>query len=464
VGANPRLMDVDDHAEELASALGVDTKEVKADLENLLQYSVPIDEAKQSVRRKYGGGSGGDGGPAPSTVDVGDVTTEHSNVTVSARVLTVGTRSIRYQGEEQVIHEGELADETGVISYTAWQDFGFEPGDSVTIGNAGVREWEGDPELNVGGSSTVALEADAVETPYDDRIGGESDLFDLEPGDRGRTVEVRVHEVESKTIDGRDGETEILSGVLADSTARLPFTDWDPHPEIEAGASVRIEDVYVREFRGVPSVNVSEFSTVTGLDDPVEVRESAPSLSVGEAVATGGMFDVELVGNVLAVRDGSGLIERCPECGRVIQNGQCRSHGEVDGVDDLRVKAILDDGSGTVTVVLDDELTSEVYGGTLEDALVAARDAMDKEVVADDIREEIVGREFHVRGSLSVDEYGANLDAETFEPSDDDPAARASAVLDELAGPDAGAATDGGTRVESDSGSPTAGDAGGDGR
>jgi len=434
-------MDVDDHAEELASTLGVDTQEVKEDLENLLQYSVPIDEAKQSVRRKYGGDGGGDGGPEPESVDVTDVTTEHSNVTVSVRVLTVGTRSIRYQGEEQVIREGQFADETGVISYTAWQDFGFEPGDSITVGNAGVREWEGQPELNVGGSSTVALESEPIETPYDDRIGGESDLFDLEPGDRGRTIEVRIQEVESRTIDGRDGETEILSGVLADGTARLPFTDWDPHPGIDAGADLRIEDVYVREFRGAPSVNVSEFSTVTPLEEPIEVRESAPSLPVGEAVDAGGMFDVELVGNVLAVRDGSGLIERCPECGRVIQNGQCRSHGEVEGEDDLRVKAILDDGTGTVTVVLGDALTSEVYGGSLEDALVAARDAMDKEVVADEIREKIVGHEYRVRGSLSVDDYGANLDAETFEASDDDPAARARAALSDL---DGAAVTDGG--------------------
>jgi len=434
-------MDVEDHAEELASALGVDTQEVKEDLENLLQYSVPIDEAKQSVRRKYGGDGGGDGGPEPESVDVADVTTEHSNVTVSVRVLTVGTRSIRYQGEEQVIREGLFADETGVISYTAWQDFGFEPGDSITVGNAGVREWEGQPELNVGGSSTVALESDPIETPYDDRIGGESDLFDLEPGDRGRTIEVRVQEVEARTIDGRDGETEILSGVLADETARLPFTDWDPHSEIEEGANLRIEDVYVREFRGAPSVNVSEFSRVAPLETEIAVRESAPALPIGEAVDAGGMFDVELVGNVLAVRDGSGLIERCPECGRMIQNGQCRSHGEVEGEDDLRVKAILDDGTGTVTAVLDDELTSDVYGGTLEDALVAARDAMDKEVVADEIREKIVGREYRIRGSLSVDDYGANLDAETFKASDDDPATRAREALSDL---DGAVATDGG--------------------
>jgi len=423
-------MDVTDHAEELASDLGVDKEEVTADLRNLLEYSVPLDEAKQSVRRKHGGGGGGSG-PTPSSVDVDGITTDHGNVTVTVRVLSVGTRTIRYQGDDITIREGELADESGRISYTAWQDFGFEPGDSLTIGNAGVREWDGRPELNLNESTTVAVADGTVAVEHE--IGGDRKLIDLAAGDRGRNVEVRVLEVDSKTISGRDGETEITEGVLGDETAKLPFTDWQPRAEVQAGADLRIEDVYLREFRGVPSINLTEFSTVTPLPDPIEVADDAPRLSVADAVDSGGMFDVEVVGNVLEIRDGSGLIERCPECGRVVQGGQCRSHGAVDAEDDLRVKAILDDGTDTVTVVLDDELTAEVYGGGLEDALAAATEAMDKEVVADAIAETLVGRAYRVRGNLSVDDYGANLDAAAFEVATDDPADEARAVLAEVA-------------------------------
>ncbi|WP_053948416.1 Single-stranded DNA binding protein [Halolamina sediminis] len=421
-------MDVDKHAEELASALGVDKQEVKEDLENLLQYSVPIDEAKQSVRRKHGDGGGGDA--TPESVDVADLTTERDNVTVTVRVLTKGTRSIRYQGDDITIREGEFADGTGTVSYTAWQEFGFEPGDTVTVGNAGVREWEGSPELNLGDSTSVALETDDLDVPYE--IGGERDLIELEPGDRGRTVEVQVVEVEERTIDGRDGETEILSGVIGDETGRLPFTDWDPHPEIETGESVRLEDVYVREYRGAPSVNVSEFSTVTAVDEAVSVTDSAPSMSIGEAVTGGGLFDVELSGNVIEVRDGSGLIQRCPECNRAIQNGECRSHGDVEGEDDLRTKAILDDGTGTCTVILGRDLTEEIYGGDLDDAREAAREAMDREVVAETIAGALVGDAYRARGSLSVDEYGANMNADAFEPVEEDPETEARDLLAEL--------------------------------
>jgi replication factor A1 len=380
------------------------------------------------VRRKHGGGDGG--GATPTSVDLAEITTDHGSVTVTVRVLTRGTRSIRYQGDDLTIHEGELADETGTIDYTAWQDFGFEPGDSLTIGNAGIREWEGAPELNLNESTTVAIadEPVAVDRP----VGGERDLVEIDAGDRGRTVEVRVLEVDEKTISGRDGETDILEGVVGDETGKLPFTDWDPTPALEAGADVRIEDVYAREFRGVPSLNLTRFSTVTPLSESVAVADEAPHHSIAAAVDTGGIFDVTVTGTVLEVRDGSGLIERCPTCGRVIQNGQCRSHGAVDGEDDLRVKAILDDGTDTVTVVLDDELTADVYGGGLEDALAAATEAMDKDVVAASIAADLVGRTYTVRGSLSVDEYGATLDATAFEPASEDPAAAALAALAEV--------------------------------
>jgi len=421
-------MSLDDHAEELASSLGVDKAEVKADLENLVEYSVPVEEAKDSLRRKYGDGSSGSGGPTSKAI--AEIATGDSNVTVTGTVLTVGRRSIRYQGSDHVIVEGEIADESGSISYTAWEEFGLEPGQTVTVGNAGVREWEGHPELNLGESTAVSLADEDL--AIDDTVGGDAALAGLEPGDRGRNVEVRVLEVESKTIDGRDGETAILSGIFADETARLPFTDWDPHDEIDAGASIRIEDAFVREFRGVPSVNVSEFSTVSVLEAPVAATDDAQQLAVRDAIEEGGLFDVELVGNVIAVRDGSGLIERCPDCGRVVQNGQCRQHGAVEGVDDLRIKAILDDGTGTVTAILDDELTEEIYGGGIEAAKEHARDEMDQEAVADAIRETLVGREFRVRGSLSVDEYGANLNARTFDETDDDPATRASDLLAEV--------------------------------
>ncbi|MFB6266977.1 MAG: Single-stranded DNA binding protein [Halodesulfurarchaeum sp.] len=421
-------MTIDDRAEELASDLGADESEVKQDLENLVSYSVPMDEAVESLRRKYGGGDGGDA-DTPAAVDIADITPDSGRVTVTGTVLTAGRRRIRYQGDDHEIREGEIADASGRIAYTAWEDFDVSPGDTVTIGNASVREWQGNPELNIGDQTTV--EQAAVDVDIQATVGGDSQLDSLTPGDRGRNVEVQVLSVEERTIDGRDGATDILSGVIADPTARLPLTDWDPHPAIQEGASVRLENVYIREFRGVPSVNVTEFSTVEPLEGTIEASEPK-RLQIREAVAQGGGYDLELTGSIIDIREGSGLIKRCPECGRVVQKGQCRTHGEVEGEDDLRVKAILDDGTDTVTVILDASLTEAVYGGTVEDAKEEARDAMDQSAVAETIASRLVGQEYRVRGHLSVDDFGANLEASEFERIDDQPADRAASLLEEV--------------------------------
>lgn len=420
-------MEIESHAEELASALGVDKEEVKRDLENLVNYSVPLDEAKQSLRRKYGG----TGEDEATPVDIEDISVDDGSVLITAKVLTVGRRSIRYQGEEQVIHEGEVADETGRVRYTAWEGIEFSPGDTVRIANAGVREFGGEPELNLGGNTVVTIEAEDIAVPFS--VGGETTLAEVSIGDRAKVIEIRVLEVDERTIDGRDGETEILDGVIGDSSGRLPFTDWDPRPAVSEGADLRLQNVYVREFRGVPAVNLSSYTTVEELDEPVEVAPSGTRMDIRSAVKTGGVYDVELSGSIVAVRDGSGLIERCPQCNRVLQNGECRSHGAVDGEQDLRTKAILDDGMGTVTVILDADLTEAIYGGNVSEAREAARDAMDRSVVADEIRSYLLGRSYRVRGHLSVDDYGANLEATEFELLETDPTDEATTLLAEVA-------------------------------
>ena len=419
-------MDVNSHAEELASDLGVDKEEVKADLENLLEYSVPIDEAKQSVRRKHGGGGGGST-PTPDAVDVGEITTDHDGVTVTVEVLTQGTRTIRYQGDDLTIREGEVADETGVISYTAWDELSVEAGDTVRV-EGEVREWDGEPQVNIDSDADV-IHADADIEPEREPYGVRS-VAELKAGDRAVTVEVGVVDSEEKEINGRDGETTITSGTFGDPSGRLPFTDWE-NRSLDEGGSVRVENAYVNEYRGIPQVNMGGYTTVETSED-IDVSHTPPETDIAEAVEKGGDFDVVVRGNALTVKEGSGIVERCPDCGRVVQKGQCRVHGDVDAESDMRTKAVLDDGTGAVTLVVGRELTEELYGGSLEDAREEARDAMDKTVVTESIADNTVGRRWRVRGNVSVGDYGANMNVSEMEEADDDPADTAREVLDEF--------------------------------
>jgi replication factor A1 len=100
------------------------------------------------------------------------------------------------------------------------------------------------------------------------------------------------------------------------------------------------------------------------------------------------------------IQSGSGLIKRCPEedCTRVLQNGRCSEHGEVEGEFDLRIKGVLDDGEDVHEVLFDKEGTEDLTGITLEEAKDMAMDALDTSVVAEEMRETVLGRYYRIAG------------------------------------------------------------------
>ena len=419
--------DVEDHVGELSEELSADPSEIKQALRNLLEYSVPIDEAKQSVRRRFE--SEKNAPSEPSTVSISELDADTSNATVEAVVVCSGKRSIRVDGDDTVIVEGEVSDESGVIDFTSWREFPYEPGDTVKLSGVNVREWSGSLQINIDENSTVreAESVDAKTSPY-----GVRSLEEVEAGDRGCILEVEVVESETQVIDGRDGETEITSGVVGDDSGRLPFTDWKAR-ELSEGASVRIQNGYINEFRGVAQVNMGELTEIQEISD-LNVDGSAPETTVSEAVNKGGVYDVEIEGSVIEVKDGSGLIHRCPDCDRVIQKGQCRTHGKVDGEKDMRTKAVLDDGTAALNLILDRELTEKIYGDEMSEAVEEAREAMDQSVVSDSISDQVVGRKVKVRGHVSLGEYGANMEATELSWIENDVSQLADRYLDAIDG------------------------------
>ena len=110
--------------------------------------------------------------------------------------------------------------------------------------------------------------------------------------------------------------------------------------------------------------------------------------------------EVEIEGALVDIQSGSGLIKRCPEddCTRVLQNGRCAEHGEVEGEFDVRIKGVLDDGEQVYEVLFDKQATEALTGISIEEAKDMAMDALDTTVVADEMRELVMGRYYRVTG------------------------------------------------------------------
>ena len=250
----------------------------------------------------------------------------------------------------------------------------------------------------------------SVTSHYLDRADLERD--DLQGDNQGAVVaDIDTAEewltIEATVVDLWEPQSDAIGqvGLLGDETGTIKFTAWAKSdlPALEEGESYRLQNVVTDEYQGRYSVKLNRTTTIEPLDEAIAVSEQTESV-------TGALVDIQ---------SGSGLIKRCPVdgCTRVLQNGRCSEHGDVDGEFDLRIKAVIDDGTTAHEVIFDRETTEAITGIQLETAKNMAMDALDTSVVLDEMSGELLGRYYQVEGPeigryLLVEEFTA-VDAPT---------------------------------------------------
>jgi replication factor A1 len=190
-----------------------------------------------------------------------------------------------------------------------------------------------------------------------------------------------------KVIQLWESNTESIAqaGILGDESGTIKFTKWTKAalPSVEEGKSYIFKNVTTSEWQGQFSIKLNKTSQIIPIDEDIEVGQRL----------------VEFSGAIVDIQSGSGLIKRCPECNRALVKGACGEHGKVEGVYDLRVKAVLDDGEKVQDILLNREITEKLTGITLEKAREMATEALDQAVVLDLIKNKLIGRYFVVAGA-----------------------------------------------------------------
>jgi replication factor A1 len=253
----------------------------------------------------------------------------------------------------------------------------------------------------------------SVTNTYLDQAGMERD--ELSAGGGNETVSVadvdapeEWIDLTAKLVDLWEPRSDSIAqvGLLGDETGTIKFTKWAKSdlPELAEGQVYHLRNVVTDEYQGRFSVKLNRTTVIEEREEDIEVGDQ-------EATVEGALVDIQ---------SGSGLIKRCPEddCTRVLQNGRCSEHGEVEGEFDLRIKGVLDDGAEVTEVVFDREATEALTGTELEAAKEKAMDALDTSIVADDMHEQLVGRYYRVTGP-TVGRYLLANETETLhEPAD----------------------------------------------
>ena len=175
-------------------------------------------------------------------------------------------------------------------------------------------------------------------------------------------------------------------GIIGDESGTIRFVAWKKAdlPALEEGKSYSIGNLVTDSWQGRFSVKLNRTTQITPLEEDVVV----------------GSTEVEVSGAIVYIQQGSGLVKRCEECSRVIMKDMCPEHGKREGVYDIRIKAVIDDGLRAQETILNKELTEQLTGISVQRAEEMAEKAKDREVVLDEFKRQLLGRYYKVQGPL----------------------------------------------------------------
>ena len=404
------------HVQEIARALGdkLSEEQIAEELQKYVDvYKLSIPMAKRTIVKKYGGDPSGFS--AGFQRKLGELKPNEPVVDFVAKVLSANQKEITAKGEKKNIIFGLLGDETTTLPYTAWEVENLElsKGDVISVRGAYTREYQGRVQVNFGNRVSIKKEDPTTIGEVQVAQGPPRVVTIGELRESMGYVEVkgRILSIDSREVTAQGQQKTIFSGVLADESGKVQFTAWSDF-KLKQGEVLRISRATVRAWKGIPQLSFDERA------DLVRVKEKFPSLEdlqktgvtmISEIASRGGASDAKIRGAVIEVREGSGLITRCPECKRALQKSMCKVHGRVDGYPDLRVKAILDDGSGAVSVVIGRELTERLLDTTLDECMEKAKQSMNFEVVKDIMDEKLTFKVVTVTGNVTSDTYGLSM-------------------------------------------------------
>ncbi|MCL2317825.1 MAG: single-stranded DNA-binding protein [Methanomassiliicoccaceae archaeon] len=405
------------HFEELKKELNgkIDDEQLKKELNTYLnEYRVTPEAAKRGIKRKYGA----EGSTSFMTADtlskkIGELKGTEMNVDITAKAIFVDKKQISVRGTPKIIISGILGDESGTAPFTIWEgdNVELEKGEVYLFRNAYTKLWNERIQVNLGSRGKVEkTEGIRVNVP-ERTITAESTevkIGEIRDGLGNVSVTGRIMSVEQRNITkGEQKEQKtVYSGIIADDSGKIQFTAWNDF-NLKAGETVCVKNAYIRAWRGIPQLNLGDKCEVSRCDDSFgEIDVSVLKRSIADIIKIGGGLDISVTGTVVDLRTGSGLIWRCPHCNRSVLNGECTTHGKVDPIADLRMKIVLDDGTGAISAVVNRQDTERLTGITLAAAEGLAKARGESEVVAREIAGLVIMKKMTVTGNVLSDDFG----------------------------------------------------------
>ena len=287
---------------------------------------------------------------------------------------------------ESIDQIGLIGDETGTIKFVKWAKSelpALVEGKSYSFENLVTDEFEERFSVKFNKSSSITeLDEEIVTPDMEAQLVAIDDINESNKWINLRAKVTQLWDSEHESID--------QIGLIGDETGTIKFVKWAKSelPALVEGKSYSFENLVTDEFEERFSVKFNKSSSINELDDDIEV----------------GYSTTEFTGAMVHIQDGSGLIRRCPVCNRALMKGTCMEHGNVEGIHDLRIKAVMDNGVMVQEALFNREITENISGIPLDEAKEMAVDALDHNVVLDEMKKRLLGRYYTMTGSV-LDRY-----------------------------------------------------------
>lgn len=404
-------------------------EQIRTELDKFLNvYKVSMNAAKSGITKKYRKDTGASAGAFVTgnavAKKIADLQGTEMNVDIVGKIVYVEKREINVKGTPKNIISGILGDATGTVPFTIWSDE-VEPvkGSVYTFRAAYTKKWNDKVQINIGirGKVEAAPDVKIDNVTSSAPTGGSSaeapamKIGAITDTARSVTVTGKVLSVEPRNITVKGEAKTVYGGLVADESGKIQYTAWNDFA-LKEGETYCIKNAYIRSWKGIPQLNMGDRCEVVKSTAPVAVAASADTVrTVAEIMKVGGGLDLAVTGLIVDLRTGSGLIERCPQCNRTVLNGECRTHGQVQPVMDLRLKTTVDDGTGAISVVIGRADTEKLTGITLEQAQKMAADLGDPAAVENRMAALVILKRITAKGNVMSDDFGPQLNARSVE-------------------------------------------------
>ena len=379
------------------------------------------------------------GGSAPPTsndpISIARASEVEGFVNIVGRVMSAKPDVIvRKDGSGELnVVRGRVSDSSGSIGFLSWKEFEHEEGALVKIVGASVRKFRETPEIQINDGTVIETYRDTSFPEIGELAESEKvSISELRDGMRDVSITLQVENWNQRTFETKDGDSRVVrSGDVMDPTGRCRLTAWcefDPKP----GDTIRIEGGRVQSWQGSPDLVIDSLEQTMSLSETpwekIDPENHWINVDLTSITKGGSRRGIATNGVIVAINSGSGIIERCPECRRMLRDGSCSEHGPQRGDEDLRLRFVLDNGLSNVNLYMGREASEKFLGMSMDDVKSEISNIGNAAFVSN-LRNRVLSRKVMVHGFCRVDDQGAMVFADRMEIMDPNPAEEAEEVM-----------------------------------